>query len=110
MATARYRLYVGKDTKYHFSLIAPNNENILKSQAYSSKANAEKGIHSVRENGPNREHYKIETAVNGDHYFNLHATNGQVIGTSQMYSSKQAAEKGIEAVMKYAADAPVVEE
>ncbi|SIT67842.1 YegP family protein [Microbacterium sp. RU33B] len=45
----------------------------------------------------------------GQHRFNLKASNGQVIATSEGYSSKASALKGIESVRANAADAPVVE-
>jgi uncharacterized protein YegP (UPF0339 family) len=42
--------------------------------------------------------------------FNLKATNGQVIGTCELYESVAARDNGIESVMKNASDAEVVEE
>jgi uncharacterized protein len=44
--------------------------------------------------------YVISTAKSGEYYFNLKATNGQTILTSEMYSSKDACTNGIESVMK----------
>ena len=46
----------------------------------------------------------------GSPFFNLKATNGQVIGKSEMYSSKSACENGIESVKKNAPEAEVVED
>ena len=40
-------------------------------------------------------------------YFNLCATNGRVIATSQMYKSKQACLKGLNSVRRNAPDAVV---
>lgn len=45
----------------------------------------------------------------GDWRFNLKATNGQVIATSQGYASKASALGGIESVRTNAAGADVVE-
>lgn len=45
----------------------------------------------------------------GQYRFNLKASNGQVIATSEGYSSKASALKGIESVKANAFDAPVVE-
>ena len=54
---------------------------------------------------------RIDTTVaspkKGEPYFVLKAGNGQVIGKSEMYSSKTAMENGISSVMKNAADAKV---
>lgn len=49
---------------------------------------------------PNMGKYVISIAKNGEYYFNLKATNGQTIITSEMYSSKAACTNGIESVMK----------
>ena len=46
----------------------------------------------------------------GSPFFNLKATNGQVIGKSEMYSSAAACENGIESVKKNAPEAEVIEE
>ncbi len=45
----------------------------------------------------------------GDWRFNLVASNGQVIASSQGYSSKASAVNGIASVRTHAADAEVVE-
>lgn len=45
----------------------------------------------------------------GDWRFNLKATNGQVIATSQGYASKASALNGIDSVKTNAPDAEVVE-
>ena len=45
----------------------------------------------------------------GEYRFNLKATNGQVIATSEGYSSKASAVKGIESVKANAPGADIVE-
>ncbi|MEM9254084.1 MAG: YegP family protein [Pseudomonadota bacterium] len=42
--------------------------------------------------------YELKVAKNGDHFFNLLAGNGQIILSSEMYSSRSAAENGIASV------------
>jgi uncharacterized protein len=49
--------------------------------------------------------FEIKTAKNGKVHFNLKASNGQVILTSEKYESRAAALKGIESVRKNAGDA-----
>ena len=56
------------------------------------------------------ERYEIKEAKNGKPFFNLKATNGQVIGASQMYASERTMKAGIASVMRNSADSPVVEE
>ena len=48
--------------------------------------------------------YVISKAKNDDNYFNLKATNGQTILTSQMYSSESACFNGIESVRNNCSD------
>lgn len=43
-------------------------------------------------------------------HFVLKAANGEVIATSQVYTTKESCQKGIESVKANAADAEVVEE
>jgi len=97
----------GKSGKYRFSLKASNGQEILGSEAYNSKSACENGIESVRKNSQNDALYDKKTAKDGSPYFNLKATNGQVIGTSEMYKSISAMENGIESVKKNAPDAAV---
>ena len=54
--------------------------------------------------------FVIITAKNGEFTFNLKASNGQVVGASQMYASEATMKNGMESVAKNAPDAPVVEE
>ncbi|WP_025743178.1 YegP family protein [Aquimarina pacifica] len=42
--------------------------------------------------------FKIEDSRNLQYYFNLYAANGQVILTSEMYTTKQACKNGINSV------------
>jgi uncharacterized protein YegP (UPF0339 family) len=48
--------------------------------------------------------------VNDKHYFVLKASNGQIIGNSEMYASKAGMENGIESVKKNGPNKTVVEE
>jgi len=89
-----------KSGKFYFRLKAGNGEPILASEAYETKASAENGIDSVKKNGPHEERYETKTSTNGKPYFVLKATNGQVIGKSEMYESDASAKKGIASVIK----------
>lgn len=46
--------------------------------------------------------YEIKQAKDGKYYFNLKASNGQVILTSQMYKDKSGAKNGIASVQENA--------
>lgn len=51
--------------------------------------------------------FELKKGSSGKFHFNLLATNGQVIATSEAYESKQAALNGIESVKKNAPGAEV---
>lgn len=91
--------------QFRFVLKAGNGQTILTSELYTTKAAAENGIASVRTNAPNDARYERKEARNGQPMFNLKAANGQVIGTSETYSSASARDAGIESVKTNAPDA-----
>ena len=92
-----------------FNLKAGNGQVILTSESYTTKAACDNGIESVRTNSQKDERFERKTARDGSPYFNLKASNGQVIGKSEMYTSTAAMENGIASVKKNAPDAEVVE-
>ena len=104
---ARFVLKDAKGGQFLFNLKAGNNEVILTSQLYERKKSAEDGISSVRENSADDGRFGRKAARSGEAYFVLKATNGKVIGKSEMYSSASAMEKGIASVKKNAPDVPV---
>ncbi|MCK8524379.1 YegP family protein [Aquimarina sp. D1M17] len=89
-------------SSYHFTLKAKNGQVILSSEVYNSKAAAENGISSVKKNASEDGRYERKTAKDGRFFFNLKAGNGQVIGSSQMYSSESGMENGINSVKENA--------
>jgi uncharacterized protein len=103
--------YPGNTTFLEMSLNRRvNNDDlifILTSEGYSSKAGCQNGIESVKRNSQDDSRYDRKTSSNGKAYFNLKATNGEIIGTSQMYSSESARENGISSVKTNAAEAAV---
>lgn len=96
-----------KNGEFQFNLLATNGQIILTSEGYKVKSSCNNGIESVRRNAPNDDRFDRQTASNGKTYFNLKATNGQVIGTSQMYETEATRETGIASVKRNAPDAKV---
>ena len=95
--------------KYHFVLKAANGQVILSSQMYASKASASNGIDSVKNNCDNDNCFERKTAKNGKFHFNIKSTNGQIIGSSQMYASESGMNNGIESVKTNAPKAEIKE-
>ena len=95
--------------KFHFVLKAGNGQVILTSQMYASKASAMNGIESVKKNCGDEKCWETKTAKNGKFHFNLKSTNGQIVGSSQMYKDESGMKNGIASVQKNAPRADVKE-
>lgn len=78
---------------------------ILKSENYKARASAVNGINSVKKNASSEKRYERKTAKNGKAYFNLKATNGQVIGTSPMFDNDLKRQDAIDILSSSAASA-----
>jgi uncharacterized protein YegP (UPF0339 family) len=94
----KYELYKGAGGQFRFRLKAGNGENILASEAYTSKHGAQNGIASVQSNSQIGDRYEERTSTAGQPYFVLKAANHEIIGTSEMYSSTAAMRNGIASV------------
>ncbi|WP_348811195.1 YegP family protein [Flavobacterium maritimum] len=93
--------------EFQFNLNANNGQTILSSEGYATKPSCENGIESVRRNAQDDSKFDRKTASNGKSFFNLKATNGQIIGSSQMYETEASRDNGIESVKNNAPDATV---
>lgn len=103
----KFEIKKDKAGKFRFNLKAGNGQVILSSEAYNSKSACDNGIESVRKNSADDARFERKTAKNGKAYFNLKASNGQVIGASQMYASNASMENGIKSVKNNAAGASI---
>jgi uncharacterized protein len=105
--SAKFDLKQGGSGQFMFNLKAGNGEVILTSELYKQKQSAIVGIDSVKANAGDDTRYERKTAKNGQAFFVLTATNGQIIGKSEMYSSVSAMENGIQSVKKNGPAAPI---
>ena len=85
--------------QFMWNLKAANGKVVLTSERYKTRRAAAAGIASVKKNCRRDACYERKTAKNGKYCFNLLATNGQVIGRSQMYASASGKNNGIRSVM-----------
>ena len=106
---AKFKISKDKRDEFRFNLHANNGQVILSSEGYKQKSSCMNGIESVRKNSQTDSMFERLTAKNGKFHFNLKSTNGQVIGSSQMYASESSMENGIASVMKNAPKAEVEE-
>ena len=103
----KFEIKTRNNGEFQFDLKAGNGQVILTSEGYTAKANCHNGIESVRKNSKDDSKFERKTSSNGKPFFNLKATNGQIIGTSEMYESEASRENGIESVKKNAPDAEI---
>ena len=113
MGHPAFQLKTAKDGQTYFTLTAGNGEVIGKSEMYKAKDSAINGIESVKKNAPNAEadgeknpKFATKEGKDGQTYFNLTATNGEIILSSEGYTAKSGAINGIESVQK---NAPIAE-
>lgn len=99
-----------KNGEFQFVLKADNGINILSSEGYTTKAACMNGVESVKKHSQESDNLDMKTATDGSFYFNLKASNGQVIGTSQMYKSEDGRSNGAASVIKNAHNAKVTDE
>ena len=91
----KFHLKKSKNDKFFFSLHAANGQNILSSEMYEAKSSALSGIESVKKNAADDARYERLDGKDGSPYFVLKASNGQVIGSSEMYSGAASRDNGI---------------
>ena len=96
--------------EFQFNLKAGNGQVILTSEGYKAKPSCLDGVASVKKNSQDDKRFSKQTASNGKFYFNLTATNGQTIGTSQMYADANGRDDGIASVKTNAPGADTVDE
>lgn len=101
----KFEIYNDKTGEFRFRLKAGIGETILVSEGYKRRSSAASGVESVRKNSRIETRFERKATSSGKPMFNLRASNGQVIGTSETYSSDSAHDSGIASVMKTARDA-----
>lgn len=113
-------------TGVKFDLKASNGQVIGTSEVYSSKSACKNGIASVQKNAPDapvedqtseghetkkNPKFELYTDKAGEFRFRLNASNGEnILSSGEGYTTKAAAENGIESVKNNAADSNIVEE
>ncbi|WP_394559880.1 YegP family protein [Aquipseudomonas alcaligenes] len=95
---SKFHLKKAANEQFHFNLHAGNGEIILSSEQYKAKQSALDGIESVRKNSQREGAFEVKAAAGGKYHFVLKATNGQVVGQSQLYASEAGAKAGTESV------------
>lgn len=101
----KYVLKNSTKGRFSFNLVDANDQIIMTSEIYESKAAALGGIESCKKNGIEDRRFERKLSTASDPYFVLKAANGQIIGKSKMYPSATAMEDGIASVKTNATSA-----
>ena len=105
--STQFQITKNDKDEFHFKLVNSDGKTLLRSEGYNAKTGCSNGIESVRKNAGNDKHYDVKTATDGRPYFNLKASNGQIIGTSPMFADNAACDAAVAATKAGAPDAPV---
>lgn len=92
--SAQFETFQGLDGQYYFNLVAANGQTTLRSEGYKTLAGAKKGVSAVVEAAKSSKNFEVKLANNGDYYFTLKASNGEIVGLGQLYSTKSSALRG----------------
>ena len=106
----KYVIIKAKSGENYFNLIATNGQVILTSVMYPSMTDCTNGIFAAEESCIDDNMFERKKSSNNKHFFNLKASNGQIIGKSEMYESLVNMEKGIASVKRNGITTTVVEQ
>ncbi|MET4104762.1 YegP family protein [Hymenobacter sp. UYP22] len=92
------------NSQYYYRLRASNGEIIQSGEGYTTKANCQAGIASVKANCSAERFDKTYAA--SQYGFNHKAMNGEIIGRGEKYTTSTGRDNGIAAVIREAPTAP----
>ena len=96
------------EAKEPFSFVFVDGEDtIVRSENYAQKASAKNGIESVMKNSQEEGRYELKDSSNGKFYFNLKASNGQIVATSPMFATEDDRASAIDTLKSDAPGATV---
>lgn len=98
--SSKFDIFTGKNGQFYFHFKSSNGEIILASEAYTTKEACKKAVEAVKKYATEEKYFEKKDTGNDKHMFNLKAANGEVIGSSQIYSSTESRQKGIDSLKK----------
>ena len=79
---------------FHFNMFAKNGQIVVSSEHYTTAAAAYNGAVAVQTDGQHAAAYAVLPNTSGGFYFTVAAQNGEVVGSSQQYTTKESAQAG----------------
>lgn len=95
---------------FTFAFVDSEAKLVVRSENYRARKSALNGIESVKKNSLKDARYEMKETKNGRFFFNIKASNGQVVGTSAHYVSILERSNAIANFKAKAPNAPVEEQ
>lgn len=73
---------------FSFCFINVYGDTLVRSENYTARSSAMNGIASVKKNCISDKRYELKESKNGKFFFNIKASNGQVVATSAMFATQ----------------------
>ncbi len=92
---------------FTFSFINNDGTTLVRSENYAAKKSALNGIASVKKNCIEASRYEMKESKNGKFFFNIKASNGQIVATSALFATQDIRDA---AISQMKSEAPKAEE
>lgn len=97
---SKFDIFTGKNRQFYFHFKSSNGDIILASEAYTTKESCKNAVEAVKKYAIEDKFYDKKVTCNDKYMFNLKAASGEVIGSSQIYSSIEARQKDIDSLKR----------
>ncbi|WP_020681251.1 DUF1508 domain-containing protein [Marinobacterium rhizophilum] len=94
---------------YTFSFLDTSGMSLVRSENYAVKKSCLNGVESVRKNSQIDGRYALAESKNGKFFFNLKASNGQVVATSALFESADLRSDAMALLKRHATTMPIEE-
>jgi uncharacterized protein YegP (UPF0339 family) len=105
---ARVEFLQGTSGQFRFNVHARNGQIVLSSEQYTTEAAAVNGAVAVQTVGSDAAAYTLQQNASKGWYFTVKADNGQIIGVSQQYTTKSAAQSAITSMKSFLPDVAIL--
>lgn len=95
-----YEISKSNNGQFRVALRSFNGELLLISENFKSKASAVNLVDSIAKNAINYDNFDIKETSNGKYYFDLKASNHQILATSKFYEDMASLTIGLELVKR----------
>jgi len=90
---------------FTFSFVNNDGTTLVRSENYAAKKSAVNGIASVKKNCIDDSRYELKESKNGKFFFNIKASNGQIVATSTLFATQAIRDAAISQMKSEAPEA-----